>query len=77
MDRIKENYLEQFNRGRGRREVLLDEKFSSPLWPWVLERSGTILYYSAYADGPNTQEPQLSVVYSLLPKASFLFSRAS
>jgi hypothetical protein len=78
-----EEILHMLNYNRGGRHILQDLNFPLPLWPMVLERADTIMYYRGGEEsvGDNriiladSERPQLSVLYSLLRGSPSLFSR--
>jgi Ran GTPase-activating protein (RanGAP) involved in mRNA processing and transport len=70
-------HLMHFNRGG--RKLLRAPKFPLGMWPFVLERADTTLYYDFHLEYRNlkveSEKPQLSVLYSLLREGPMLFSR--
>ena len=72
---IRVNHLEHFNRGG--RKILLEENVPLALWPWILERANTILYYNGDGYEPNSPKPQLSVLYSLLRQGPLLLGKST
>jgi hypothetical protein len=77
----REEILHTLNYNRGGRNILQDLTFPLPLWPMVLERADSIMYYRGEKSGrpeeivADSERPQLSVLYSLLRGSPSLFSR--
>ena len=70
----REEILHTMDLNRGGRKVLQNPNFPLNLWPFVLKRADTILYYSGFTSA-TCEKPQQSVLYSLLRNGSVLFSR--
>jgi Ran GTPase-activating protein (RanGAP) involved in mRNA processing and transport len=66
--------LHTIDLNRGGRKVLRNPSFPLGLWPFVLERADTILYYNGETSA-NSERPQQSVLYSLLRNGQVLFAR--
>jgi Ran GTPase-activating protein (RanGAP) involved in mRNA processing and transport len=73
----REEILHTLNCNRGGRNILQNLNFPLTLWPMVLERADTIMYYRGEqnVESADSQRPQLSVLYSLLRGAPWLFPR--
>ena len=77
----REEILHTLNCNHGGRNILQNLDFPLTLWPMVLERADSILYYRGeksvdYREtNADSERPQLSVLYSLLRGALWLLSR--
>jgi hypothetical protein len=70
----REEFLHTLDCNRGGRKILHDRNFPLTLWPFVLERAQTLLYYHGNTCA-ESEKPQLSVLFSLLRDGPRLFSR--
>jgi hypothetical protein len=70
----REEILHTMDLNRGGRKILQNPSFLLGLWPFVLERADTILYYNGETSA-NSERPQQSVLFSLLRNGPVLLSR--
>ena len=73
LSEMKRKMRHECNFNRGGRKILQDRSFSLALWPLVLERADTNVYYQAYDDATvkaTNETPQASILFSLLREAS-------
>jgi Ran GTPase-activating protein (RanGAP) involved in mRNA processing and transport len=70
----REGIMHTLDLNRGGRKVLQNPNLPLGLWPFVLKRADTILYYNGEMSA-NSEGPQQSVLYSLLRNRPALFSR--